>query len=96
MMYFSHSWKEGARRAGFPVSQGFSGFSGVFGVRKGSPLYVAEKVTNPYGFVLEKAPILRASKNPENRKRYISNPPLSRGKKLPPAHVKNEGPPLWK
>ena len=37
----------------------------VFGVRKGSPLYVAEKVTNPYGFVIEKPPILRGLQNPE-------------------------------
>ena len=31
--------------------------------RKGSPLYVAEKVTNPYGFVIGKRPTSRAPQN---------------------------------
>ncbi len=37
----------------------FDVFFFIFGPWKGSPLYVAEKVTNPYGFVIEKPPILR-------------------------------------
>ncbi len=33
--------------------------------RKGSPLYVAEKVTNHYELVIGKPPISRAPQNPE-------------------------------
>ena len=36
-----------------------------FWARKGSPLYLAEKVTNPYGFVLGRPSISRGPQNPE-------------------------------
>ncbi len=33
--------------------------------RKGSPLIVADTLTNPYEFVIGRAPILRGPQNPE-------------------------------
>ncbi len=33
---------------------------------RGPPLYVAKKLTNPYGFVIEKPPILKGPQNPES------------------------------
>ena len=44
----------------------FPQISGIphFRARKASPLYVAEKVRNPYGFVIGKPSILRGLKNP--------------------------------